>query len=282
VVNFGLWNIDSLRDADEREFPRLVAEFAHEHSLDVVCLVESSTIAYDRLLSSFPDTSEYFAIPCSERFKILTRFNPRFMTPLESPVANDRFQMWHVELPLQESILLVVVHGLDKGTSSIGRQELFFQQVREALTFHEAKVGHDRTVVMGDLNANPFESPIGSTSGMNAVMTRAIAKGGERVVLNRSYSFFYNPMWNLFGDDPTDDAPGTYYYRGPDPHELYWHMLDQVLVRPSLIDRFDIGSLGIVKTIGTDRLHRNTGIPNRTHYSDHFPIVFGLNLSLRD
>ena len=65
-------------------------------------------------------------------------------------------------------------------------------------------------------------------------------------MLNQSYPYFYNPMWNLYGDEPRSSAPATYYYRGSDPHELYWHMLDQVLIRPSLLNRFDFSNLEIV------------------------------------
>lgn len=93
------------------------------------------------------------------------------------------------------------------------------------------------------------------------------------------YPYFYNPMWNLLGDDPPGSAPGTYYYRGRHSHELYWHMLDQVLVRPSLVERFDFEQLKIVTTVGGVRLTRTRGTPNRTRFSDHLPVVFAVDMS---
>jgi hypothetical protein len=89
-------------------------------------------------------------------------------------------------------------------------------------------------------------------------------------------------MWNLYGDEPRGSAPATYYYRGSDPHELHWHMLDQVLIRPSLVNRFDVSALNIVTSVGSTELTGASGIPNRTRFSDHLPVVFAVDLSEKD
>jgi endonuclease/exonuclease/phosphatase family metal-dependent hydrolase len=201
------------------------------------------------------------------------------MQRLPLPVPNDRFDIWHLMLPLQEDVLLTVVHGLDKRNSSSAKQELFLQQVVAALSYFENKVGHDRSIVLGDFNANPFESPVASAHCMNAVISRAIAQSGPRRLLNRSYPYFYNPMWNLYGDEPPQSAPATYYYRGSDPLELHWHMLDQVLIRPSLLNRFDFNTLDIVTAVRSTRLTGARGTPDRARFSDHLPVVFGVDLT---
>ena len=59
-------------------------------------------------------------------------------------------------------------------------------------------------------------------------------------------------------------APATYYYRGSDPHELYWHMLDQVLIRPSLLSKFDLSSLEIVTAVRDTELTNAGGRPDLT------------------
>jgi hypothetical protein len=197
-------------------------------------------------------------------------------------VPSDRFDIWHLILPLQEDVLLSVVHGLDKRNNSPAKQELFLQQVVAALSYCENKVGHDRSIVLGDFNANPFESPVASALGMNAVISRAIAQSDPRRMLNQSYPYFYNPMWNLYGDEPRSSAPATYYYRGSDPHELYWHMLDQVLIRPSLLNRFDFSALDIVTEVRSTELIGSRGTPDRTRFSDHLPVVFGVDLSTKN
>jgi len=68
--------------------------------------------------------------------------------------------------------------------------------IREA----EEKVGHERTVVMGDFNMDPFEPGVVGSEGLHGTMDRSIASRGTRVVAEESRTFFYNPMWSFFGD----------------------------------------------------------------------------------
>ncbi len=282
MATFGFWNVDSLRKprTDERDLPRFVADFAFERSLDILFLIECG-IACEFLLAAFKGGPDYYPISCGDRFKVLARFDPNFMRLLSLPVPSDRFDIWHLILPLQEDVLLAVVHGLDKRNNSSAKQELFLQQVVAALSLFEDKIGHDRSIVLGDFNSNPFESPIASALGMNAVISRAIAQSDPRRMLNQRYPYFYNPMWNLYGDEPRSSAPATYYYRGSDPHELYWHMLDQVLIRPSLLNRFDISTLDIVTAVKDTELTTPGGMPDRTRFSDHLPVVFEVDLSVK-
>lgn len=280
MAAFGFWNVDSLHNlqTNERELARFAADLALERSLDVLFLVECK-LPGESLMAAFTGWPQYYPISCGERFKVLARFDPKFMQRLLPPVPSDRFDIWHLMLPLQEDVLLSVVHGLDKRNNSTAKQELFLQQVVAALSFFENEVGHDRSIVLGDFNANPFESPMASALGMNAVISRAIAQRDPRRMFDRSYPYFYNPMWNLYGDEPRGSAPATYYYRGSDPHELYWHMLDQVLIRPSLLSRFDFSTLDIVTAVRSTELTGAKGTPNRKRFSDHLPVVFEVDLS---
>lgn len=281
MTNFGFWNVDSLRavETDLREIPRLVGELALDRSLDILFLIECA-IPVESLMAAFRGRVNYYPIPCGKRFKVFATFNPKFMRLLEPLLPDDRFDVWHLTLPLQEDVLLCVVHGPDKRNNSPEAQGLFLQQVVEALSHFEKEVGHDRSIVLGDFNANPFDPPVTSVLGMNAVISRAIAQGGPRRIRKRSYSYFYNPMWNLLGDAATrGSAPATYYYQGSDTNELYWHMLDQVLIRPPLLERFDVANLEIVTKVRTTQLTRANGTPDRTRFSDHLPVVFGVDLS---
>lgn len=280
MTAFGFWNVDSLRspEDDSRELPRLVAELAHERSLDVIFLLECE-IPYPSLLAAFAEDPTYFPVVSADRFKVLARFDPILMERLEPPVPSDRYDIWRLTLPLQEDVLVSVVHGLDKRNNSEDKQALLMQQLVAALSYFEGKVGHDRTIVLGDFNANPFDSPVASVVGMNAVLSRTIAQRKPRRIASERYPFFYNPMWNLFGDEPLGSAPASYYYNGSDTHELYWHMLDQVLIRPSLVARFDVSALEIVTVVRGTALSRPRGKPDREQFSDHFPVVFEVDLS---
>ena len=141
----------------------------------------------------------------------------------------------------------------------------------------EKQVGHYRTVLVGDLNMNPFEDGVVGANGLHAVMSRRIAERQKRTVQNREYQFFYNPMWNFFGDE-TSGPPGTYYYSNSEYVVYFWNMFDQVLIRPQLLDRFKSTDLKIVHCIDTISLLSSSGIPDKYSKSDHLPIVFILNL----
>lgn len=93
----------------------------------------------------------------------------------------------------------------------------------------------------------------------------------------REYPFFYNPMWNHFGD-ANESPPGTYYYAGSRHKEFFWQMFDQVLLRPDLIELFELGALKILDKDGTSSLLTEHGLPNNNVISDHLPILFKLNL----
>lgn len=140
----------------------------------------------------------------------------------------------------------------------------------------EKKVGHQRTVLVGDLNMNPFERGMVQANGFHAVMCRRVAARRERTVDGRSYPLFYNPMWNLFGDN-RGAPPGTFYRDKGDIMSFFWNMYDQVLVRPDVVQRFVLDRLQILAQCGATALVNDGGRP---HVSDHLPIFFQLDLDL--
>jgi exonuclease III len=279
MPRFLFWNIDSLRsDADDqRRFGPMLADLARDQAAEIVLLAERPdpiSPIHDQLRTVAP----FVPIVSSRRFGVLVAFNPTFISRIATPIQRDRVDLFHVALPLQQDLILALVHGPDIRNNSQAKRELFLEQLREQIVWAEKKLGHTRTLVVGDFNVNPFESAMGSVRGMHAVMTRQIAKGEPRNLLDVSYGFFYNPMWSLYGDRDEDVPPATYYFVGGDPHEVYWHMLDQVVLRPSLIPMFKTDQLQILKRAGTRPLHTARGTPDRIRASDHFPLVFELDL----
>jgi len=151
----------------------------------------------------------------------------------------------------------------------------------------EKKVKHDRTVIVGDFNMNPFEDGIVGAEGLNAAMSRRVAEKEQRTVDRVKYPFLYNPMWSFFGDSthadhpplsPLHEPPGTCYYPAGESRWHHWNIFDQVLLRPSLLPCFNNKDLQIVTTDGTTRLIDTDGLPERVLLSDHLPILFKLNI----
>lgn len=111
-------------------------------------------------------------------------------------------------MPLGDSILVVAAHLPSKLWKKTEDQILASMRVARYIRDAESRVGHSRTIVIGDLNMNPFETGVVGSEGFHAIMDRRIAASGSRTVSGEQCSFFYNPTWGTFGD-LDGKPPGT-------------------------------------------------------------------------
>jgi hypothetical protein len=194
------------------------------------------------------------------------------MAPLRD---SSGFTIRHLLVPGHCSVILAAVHFPSKLFWNDGSQALECTEFARTIIEVESEVGHDRTVLVGDLNMNPFESGMVGAVGLNATMVRERALREFRVVQGRQYPFFYNPMWGHFGD--RDPNPAGTYYRDSGQHvNYYWNMFDQVLIRPSLLGMFPADGVEIVTHAGRTPLLTSSGVSNRAIGSDHLPLLFTL------
>ena len=124
-----------------------------------------------------------------------------------------------------------------------------------------------KTIIIGDFNAEPYETPLLHVLGFHALSDQEFSERG-RIVKNIKYEAFYNPSWNLYGDfrKPT----GTYFYNNSGALNQLWYLFDQVIMRSEMTKFYVPGSLRIL----------NVGLENklgRPGISDHFPIIFTIN-----
>ena len=138
----------------------------------------------------------------------------------------------------------------------------------------EQKVQHKNTLIVGDFNMNPFERGMVSAKALNAISCLKTAQNIKRNRQNKDYLYFYNPSWSLLGD--YKGTPGTYFYSEPHLTRYYWHLLDQVILRPELDSYFDRDSLDVLTHVGSATLLDKQGRPDKTQFSDHLPITFTL------
>lgn len=133
----------------------------------------------------------------------------------------------------------------------------------------EAAESTNNTVIFGDFNMNPFEDAMVNADAFFTVPCRKVADKKIKTIRRKQYSIFYNPMWNMFGDK--DGPPGSYYYSKTSIQNYYWHIFDQVLLRPSLIEHFCLDKLKILNSIDAQSIADPEGRPS---VSDHFPLYF--------
>jgi endonuclease/exonuclease/phosphatase family metal-dependent hydrolase len=275
MATFLFWNMQ--RKALREPLFRLV----HRHEVDVLVLAESgfSPAAVLELLNReetryhFPET---FALE-SEKVHVFTRFSGELLEP-RLDHSGSRWTIRQLFLPGVLDVLVVAVHLPSKVNWDDQSQSSLCTLLAEDVRRIENSVGHQRTIIMGDFNMNPFEAGMIGAFGLHAESTRAKANIGSRSVHGRDYPFFYNPMWNFFGDSTRGPA-GTFHFSSSKPVRMSWNMFDQILVRPELLPFFNTDQLEILTGDGEDSfLTTRSGVPGANNSSDHLPLVFKLNL----
>jgi endonuclease/exonuclease/phosphatase family metal-dependent hydrolase len=250
---------------------------ANSERVDVVILIESRVSVADLLTALNAVTGSIFHYSESpagmKTVQVFSRFSPRFIDPI---AESHRYSIRHLTLPAKPSVLLAMVHFPSKLFCSEDSQAQECTELARMIDNVEQRVGHYRTVLVGDLNMNPFEKGVVGAAGLNATMVRREALKDSRTVQKRSYRYFFNPMWRHFGDGQ-HAPPGTYHYDSHEHITYFWNVFDQVLVRPSLTENVPADGIRIVDRIGELSLLSSKGIPDVSAGSDHLPLVFEVN-----
>src|SRR5262249_46617094 len=142
-------------------------------------------------------------------------------TRRQTDALSARMAIWSVDVGRPPGVLLAAAHFISKSNASPSEQALLAVETAKEIAYVEDAVGHERALLVGDLNMNPFEDGVIGENTLHAVMTRKLAEKINRTVQGKAYRFFYNPMWGSFGDR-TSGPPGTYYHRAPSLAELFW------------------------------------------------------------
>lgn len=169
------------------------------------------------------------------------------------------------------SLLVAGVHGPSKRNSDADDRAAWARRAVSTIRDVETKRGHKRTIVIGNFNMNPFDTGMIAADGFNAVMDKRLA-ATPRTYRGTAYERFYNPMWGRLGDESPGPA-GTHYYNGGGLLTIYWHSLDQVLLRPILAPVGTPVSLDVVTHMGTASLGV---VPSDRTMPDHYPIIVKL------
>jgi endonuclease/exonuclease/phosphatase family metal-dependent hydrolase len=238
----------------------VLAELRHGAASCLKALNAESRLTYHANLSQCP------------RIAIYSRLSDQYL----SPAADTKYMTVRVvKPPIGRPFLLVGVHMRSKLHQSSESHGLSLLPAAHEIRAAEDRLGTQRTVVVGDFNADPYETSIVAATGFHAVMTRQRAQRGARTVGGIEQPFFYNPMWSYLGD-LSQGPPGTYHYSHGEEAERFWHSFDQVLLRPAMLEHFREGSVRVVTQAGSLSLANRDGYPDADKLSDHFPVVLTL------
>jgi len=266
MARFLFWNVNG------RSLDSLIVPIVRDHRIHVVILIEPPSI--ETLETSLSAVGPFRRVPSRDRFRVYSRFRGNVFVPLTPHLTDDRSDFLQLRYPGMEDVILAITHGPDRRNYSQNYRAMFFARLALNIAGIEEGLAHRRTLVIGDMNASPFESELEGVLGLHAIQLDSLARGTSRVVLGDPHLFFLNPMWTCYSQSP----PATYYWNNSGPHEHFWYMLDQVVFRPALRSRFRLPSLRIVSQSGSRSLLTTGGFPDTVNASDHLPVRFELTL----
>lgn len=264
-LTFLFWNLN------RKMLQAEVAALAQEHQADFVLTcddVVSPALLLDALNTPMPARFSFLPTYARSRVQIYATISPDWVTPR---FDNRQVTIRSIDVPGRTSFLLAGVHLPSKLHQSESSQSHSVHALAQNIVDVEAEAGHDRTVLIGDLNMNPFESGMVAANGLNAAMTRRLANRSRN---RRQRGAFYNPFWSRMGDD-SQGPPGTCYFARSEQVCYFWNSFDQVLLRPSLLSYFANEHLRVLTEANGESLLRD-GVPYKSRFSDHLPIVFQL------
>ena len=242
-----------------------------EHEIDIAVLTEVGSemrtlIEDDDSLALVQD----YVFPDS-KVQIVTRRDQVKVEPRES--KSNRYGAFVCKGPNFQSFILVGVHLASPCRTDIDSRRERAQEFAGWVDQLEESEKSDRTIVIGDFNLNPFDRGLFGRRSLNALpCQREVKRNAES---KKSRRPFYNPTWNLLGDQ-TPGPPGTHYYSS---EGLRWNTYDQVLLRASLMS--GLTQLKVLEQVAGRSLCTRAGLPNGEKLSDHLPLVFTLNMEER-
>lgn len=176
MTSFVFWN---LMKKDLRE---LAGRAAAERAADVVLLAECAVPDAEMSAALKSATGAEWAALSSPKDKV--RVFTRLQTaPWRRTRADGlgRAALWEMPVGKSPGVLLCVAHLVGKANASPIAQAMQASKLAETIRAIEDRLSHQRTVLVGDLNMNPFDPGVIGAPALHAVMTKRIAARIERV-----------------------------------------------------------------------------------------------------
>lgn len=193
-MNFVFWNIHK-----NKNIFSAIKELAITEDVDILMIAEYPECSEKELLEILnkePSLYKYQYVPSNsptDKVRIFTRFDASFISN-----SNDKKRLSAKQLfssLLKKNITLITCHLPSKINMTDDELSEYSTEVAEFIEEVEQQVGHQRTIICGDFNMNPFDKGMIKTKGMHAVMDRSvICNNGTATVRGKKYKFLYNPM----------------------------------------------------------------------------------------
>lgn len=172
---------------------------------------------------------------------------------------------------IDNEYLLACLHLPSKLYADKVKRGIAISRIVEDLQTYEENLGIEKTIIVGDINENPYEIGCLGAIGFHGIPVYKDTMKKYRTIMEESFKMFYNPTWNLLGD--FSFPPGTYYYSGNEVENSFWNVYDQVMIRPCLREQFVDDELKILYETKSGKLIDTNNRPDKS-ISNHLPIIF--------
>lgn len=284
-MNIGFWNIR------KKNLKDLLISLTRENEVNILCLAEADTddvddfiIHLNAVIQVSNPSRAYRKIKSVKSKVTIISDIPEICFQDKSALYNStRLVAQRLVIPNYIELNIVSIHFHSKRewkTESLAMEcAIVANAIYEIEKKRENEEECKNTIVIGDFNMNPFEYGMIAANGLHAIPDLEHAKRNiNREIDDSYYPFFYNPMWNFFGDHK--EPYGTYFYPLSTNVSYGWQMYDQILLRPSLkefLEKEDEKKyVEIITKIGGQSLLTNIKRPDVKLYSDHLPIIIKL------
>lgn len=145
---------------------------------------------------------------------------------------------------------------------------------------HSLTLNSNRLFIVGDFNMNPFDYGMVEPLGFFAHNNRELVTTETQFKHGKNNIVYYNPSWTLLGDfvnkseyKQNSRSGGSFFYKEKKSRCLYWYLIDQIIMRKSLIDEFVSEDLEIIEedTLKDEIIKEKKKGDNKI---DHFPLKF--------
>ena len=261
------WNLNNQNLVHE------TAELVHTEHIDFMAFSETNVEFVEKIINilelNYNKVFYFHETPGCNRIKVVSTLKFNEIMLLNQHKYYSLMLLNGNERPL----IIGMVHFPSKRYHSPDEIRRAFEILHTSISHEEEIHGVNDSLIVGDFNVDPFEMPMVSFTGMCATnATDCIA----RDIVTRAEEgkrLFYNPMWSLYS--VFAQRPGTHKYSRFGEDVIRWHFVDQVIIRPSLIDAFKFNSLKLISGTKVHKYTNKNGVPN---LSDHLPIACEVEL----
>lgn len=296
MVRFLTWNLQNKNTALRQQ---VLGELVREHTIDVVVLQEAYGVAVASKLEQHGYKEVDYPLKGSPG-GVRVFLNDQVIEQLDGRRSQDHFKkLVFLELRRRhgrDRFNVAAVHLHSKKYNTERQQQWKNQSLLRQLDQWEQEFTSTRTILVGDLNANPYEANLRDPHLLRGQEDRILIRLlQQKQLASRTpagLDFWYNPMWNLLGDFDPLTAPGTQpnarptgtFFRYTEDETPMWNLLDGFLVRPNLMHEVLHRESAIISRTATTNFLKPAIIGRadnliKEDLPDHLPVKFALNIN---